>query len=222
MAAATLVKYDDESRQTIGGVPILERMHLGVFEEWAEIFGGDTESVEDSYGYSRFDALRGGLTYTNLFRGTSDGEEQINLHAKEFGDSLWYVSNYLACYGVTLEEAMREADYAFEFSRPYDGDMLERDEGRNIYPLELADFVDRGRNLFSHMGTLFARTQASVPIDAGPKHILKQLTRQYIESMSVLAVATFDISLDDIMVANLEKITGRWKNDTVLGHGDKR
>lgn len=222
LSAARLVKYDDESQQTIGGVPVLERMHLGVFEEWAEIFGGDSASVEQTYGYSRADALRGGLAYTNIFRGTDGGEEQISLHTKEFGDSLWYITNYLACYGITLDEAMRDVDYGFSVNHPYDGDMLERTDSHTVYPFELATFIDSGHNLFSHMGDVFSKTHDGFPIDEASKHTLKQLSRQYVESMNLLAAATFDVSFDEIMVANLEKISGRWKNDTVLGHGDSR
>lgn len=222
LSAAHLVKYDDESRQTIGGVPVLERMHLGVFEEWAEIFGGDSVSVEDSFGYCRVDALRGGLTYTQLFRGMPGGEEQLSLHTKEFGDNLWYITNYLACYGITLDEAMNDVDYGFTYAHSYGDDKLERAETSNTYPSELASFVENGHNLFSHMGEVFARTQEGVLPDNTAKHTLKQLTRLYVESMSVLAATTFDVTLDEIMVANLEKISGRWKNDTVLGHGDKR
>lgn len=221
-SAAQLVKYDDASRQTIGGVPVLERMHLGVFEEWAEIFGADTESVEQSFGYSRVDALRGGLPYTNLFRETPEGEEQIVLHTKELGDNLWYVTNYLACFGVSLDEAMQDIDYAFVYNRPFDGDMLTRDSSMHDYPIELAEFITRGHDLFSHMGSMFQQVQVEHATDEHSKHMLKQLTRQYVESMGVLATATFDISLDEIMIANLEKISGRWKNNTVLGHGDKR
>lgn len=222
LAAVQLVKYDDDSRQTIGGVPVLERMHLGVFEEWAEMFGGDFESVEHSFGYSRVDALRGGLAYTNLFRGTQEGEEQITLHTKEFGDNLWYVTNYLTCFGISLDEAMNEVDYGFAYSQPYDGDMLERAESHKTYPFELTDFVENGRNLYSHMGDVFSQTQHGAPIGSESIHALKQLTRRYVESMNILAATTFDVSLDEIMVANLEKISGRWKNNTVLGHGDKR
>jgi hypothetical protein len=221
-AAALQVQYDDENHQTIGGVPVLERMHLGVFEEWAEIFGHDTASVEDSYGYSRADALRGGLAYTDLFRGVAEGDEQIKRHMSEFGDSLWYVTNYLSYFGISLGEAMSEPDYTFEYTGSYDGPMLEAREHLNSHRIELADFIESGRDLFSFMGSLFEAASAGHQADEPTLHALKQLSRQYVESMSVLASVTFGVRLDEIMAANLDKIAGRWKNGTVLGSGDVR
>lgn len=220
--AAGLVKYDDEGRQTIGGVPVLERLHLGVLEEWGEVFGGDSASVEDSYGYSRVDALRGGLAYTNLFRDTEEGREQIKLHVSEFGDSLWYVTNYLHYFGISLEDAMADIDYAFEYPSLYSDAMLESHETISSHPVELGDFIESGRDLFSHMGSIFGGNTVVGPLDETSATTLKQLTRQYVESMTALASATFGVSLEDIMVANIQKISGRWKNGTVLGSGDKR
>lgn len=220
--AALQVKYDDHSRQTIGGVPVLERMHLGVLEEWAEIFGHDTASVEDTFGYSRVDALRGGMAYTNLFQGEAAGNEQIKLHMNEFGDSLWYVTNYLSYFGISLDEAMSEPDYTFEYAGSYDGSMLEARENLNSHRIELTDFLESGRDLFSHMGLMFEVASAGYQADETSLHVLKQLTRQYVESMTVLASVTFGVRLDEIMAANLNKIAGRWKNGTVLGSGDKR
>lgn len=221
-SAAKLIKYDDDSHQTIRGIPVYDCMHLGVIEEWAEIFGSDVASTEETFGYSRVDALRGGRSYVDLFRGTTESEAQITLHLHEFGDSLWYVTNYLAYFGISLEETMRDTDYAFEYSQPYDSEMLEKDEGLYTYPSELVAFIDGGRNLLSHMGAILNRSDSASALDPVSAHTLKQLGRQYIESMAALTGAVFGVSLGEIMTANLEKISGRWKNGTINGNGDSR
>jgi hypothetical protein len=216
------VQYDDETLQTIGGVPVVHRLHTGFLEEWAELYGSDSTSLDDSFGYSRFDALRSGAEYTTAFTRTWQGRDQINLHISEFGDGLWYLTNYLNLFGISLDETMYDIDYAFDFSSRYDEAMLLNSVDAHSHPVELVSFTECARDLLDHMGAILDRSSVVTDISDTSKHTLKQLARQYIESMVMIVETTFGVGIEAVMLTNLSKIDGRLQRGTIFGAGDSR
>jgi hypothetical protein len=222
-AVAAQVMYDDAPWQTVQNVPVEERMLLGLLEEHAEIMCDDAP-VDGLTTYNRFDALVGGVRYVDPYMSDGIAAEPVEYHLSEFGDSLWYLTNYLRLFDIHMQDALEDYADVVDLETVASAPLSSREAQTYVeHPDELKRFRTGASRLFETAGGVFHRESRTTGISTEDKEALKYAAAAYLLAMEDLARATFGKSIAEIMEANVQKINGRVRRPTVVrGNGDGR
>jgi hypothetical protein len=218
------IKWDD-NHNTIKGLQPVGYMLKGLNEELDEITGPDKMEP----GYSRLGALMM-IEGNGILQAGMETPSAVTRHLKEFGDSSWYLANYLTIFGIQFSRVIEPGKVAWHLDNISQPRQTEADalESEKQHPWA---------NLFhyAHSLTKAASGPTKIMQDGTVirKHRDERLTDEknlivasgrFVLAMSHVLRARYDISYEEVLDRNHSKLEKRIADGTVFDKsgGDDR
>lgn len=214
----------DKAMHTIQGRHPVPYFLDGLIEEVDEITGRDR--VEPNY--SRFGAILNLEGVENLMPGEQT-ENSVLRHLKEFGDTSWYLANYLKYFNIPFSRTIEpglifwQLDYASNLRSDIDSQQwLEQNHSWFA-------FLGRGQELLTAArGMTRALGDNVYPKKYEDRHAdekrLVAAAGSFTLSMILILRNRFGITYEEVLQQNIDKITKRIEDGTVFekSGGDDR